>query len=91
LPGSGGTKIGSLEKTTLRSLSGFCVSSVQQKESNIFNNLYRGSPHSPNRDTKQLRAARHPMSRWMSLIFLTWPILAKVDILSGFVKVHLGP
>jgi hypothetical protein len=43
--------------------SAFYISSVQQKELDFFNNLYRGSPSSPSRDTKRLRVVRYPMSR----------------------------
>jgi hypothetical protein len=62
LPGSGEARTGGLEMSALSSLSTFYVSSVQWKESDLFNNLYKGSPHSPSGDTKRLRAARHPMS-----------------------------
>jgi hypothetical protein len=45
-------RTGGLEMSAFRSSSAFCISSVQQMESYFFNNLYRGSPHSPNRDMK---------------------------------------
>jgi hypothetical protein len=82
-PGFGEAMNGGLEMSVLRPSSTLCALSIQQKESKVFNNLYRGSPHSPSQDTKRLRIARHPMSRWMSLTFLTWPISAMAEILSG--------
>jgi hypothetical protein len=36
-----------LEMIALRSSSTFCVSSIQRKELDIFNNMYRGSQCSP--------------------------------------------
>jgi hypothetical protein len=70
--------------SALWSSNAFYFSSVQRKELDFLNKLYKGSLHSPNRDTKQLRAMRHPMSCWTSLTFLTWPISAMAEILSGF-------
>jgi hypothetical protein len=80
-PGSREARIGGLEMRTLRLSNAFCVSSVQRKESDFFSNLCKGSPHSPRRDTKRLRVARHPMSHWTSLTFLTWTIPAMAEIL----------
>jgi hypothetical protein len=37
--------------SVLSSSSAFCISFIQQKESDFFSNLYRGSPHSPSRNT----------------------------------------
>jgi hypothetical protein len=45
--------------------------------------MYRESVRSPSWDTKQLRVTRHPMSCWTPLMFLTWPISAMAEILSG--------
>jgi hypothetical protein len=82
--GSSEARIGGLEMSALRSSSAFCISFIERKESDIFNSLYRGSQCSPSRDMKWLSAVRHPMSRWSSLMFQTWPISAMVEILSGF-------
>jgi hypothetical protein len=60
--GSNEARIGGLKMSDLRPSSTFYVSSVQRKESDFFNNLYKGSLPSPKRDTKQLRAARHPLA-----------------------------
>jgi hypothetical protein len=69
--GSGEARIGGLEIRSLTSSSTFCAPFVQQKQSDFFNILYKGSPRSPRQDTKWLRDARHPMSHWTSLTFLT--------------------
>jgi hypothetical protein len=70
-PGSGEARTRGLEMSVLRLSSAFYVSFIQRKVSNFLNNLYMGSPRSPNWDTKWLSAARHPISRWTSLTFLT--------------------
>jgi hypothetical protein len=46
-PGSREAGTGGLEMRALSSSRAFCVLSVQQKESDFFNNLQRGSPRSP--------------------------------------------
>jgi hypothetical protein len=60
--GSGEARTDVLEMSALSSSNAFYILFVQWKESNFFNNLYRGSPHSPSGDLKRLRAVRHPMS-----------------------------
>jgi hypothetical protein len=60
--GSDEVKTGGLVMSALSLSSVFYVSSIQWKESDFFNSLYKGSLRSPNQDMKQLRAARHPMS-----------------------------
>jgi hypothetical protein len=62
LSGSSEARTGGLVMSALNSLSALCISSIQQKELEFFSSLYRGSPHSPSRDMKWLRATRHPMS-----------------------------
>jgi hypothetical protein len=83
-PGSNEARTGGMEMSVLRSSSALCVSFVQRKEADFFNNLYRGNPRSPSWDMKRLRAARHPMSYWTSLASLTWYISVMAEILSGF-------
>jgi hypothetical protein len=52
--------------------------------------MYKGSLCSPRWDTKWLRVAKHPMSHWTSLTFLTWPISAMAEIYSGLTSMpHL--
>jgi hypothetical protein len=70
--------------SALRPSSAFCTSSIQRKDLDFFNNLYRGSLRSPSWDTKWLRVVRHPISRWTSLTFQSWPISVMAEILSGF-------
>jgi hypothetical protein len=47
LPGSSEARTDSLVMSVLSSSSAFYISSVQQKESDPFSSLYRGSPLSP--------------------------------------------
>jgi hypothetical protein len=46
-PGSDEARTEGLEMSVWRSSSARCVLSIQWKELNFFNNLYRGSPRSP--------------------------------------------
>jgi hypothetical protein len=69
--GFGEARTHGLAMSSFSSSSTFYISSIQQKEPDFFHSLYKGSPCSPNRDMKQLRATRHPMSYYMSLTFLT--------------------
>jgi hypothetical protein len=59
--GSGEARTRGLEMSILRSSSAFYVSSVQQKESNSFNNFYGGEPAFPRsgHETVEDRMASH--------------------------------
>ena len=75
--------IGSFVRNNLSYSKAVSASSNQEKHSEALNSLKNGSPFSPRRDIKWLRAAMHPVSFCISFKQVGHFILAMVETLSG--------
>ena len=75
--------IGGFVKNDLSCSKAVLASSDQEKHSETLSSLKNGSPFSPRRDIKRLRAAMHPVSFCISFTHVGHFILVMAETLSG--------
>ena len=80
--GRGVVMIGGFVKNTLSYSKAKSTSSDQEKRSEALRSLKKGSPFSPRRDMKRLKAAMQPVSFCISLMHVVRFMLVMAEILS---------